>query len=330
MNVRGAAIQGGLAALGLVVAYTTWQREPERAPGEVTVIDVNQGDLQKIRYDEGKGKFVELEKRGGPDERVWLHLSADPQKKTPARELPGSEAATRLWERFAPLRAIRGLGVLKAPTLKEVGLNAPKQTLTVTARGAEYVFDVGEPPTGVASPYIKDRRDSRVYVLGNGLLSELGAAGVRLVDRSLHSFKPGDFDGFVVTAGAKSRRFTIDASENMFTAKVRQNGKIDDMAKNWHDKVWRTFVTDVLGKGEKPEHGTPTVTCKVEYTWRGKDKGFLELGRVTPPPPKDAKASTPPPASEVWARTERTASWDRLPSSVEPVLKECSKIAAGD
>ena len=38
MNVRGAAAQGGLAALGLVVAYATWQRQPERAPGEVIVV----------------------------------------------------------------------------------------------------------------------------------------------------------------------------------------------------------------------------------------------------------------------------------------------------
>src|SRR5438105_3314658 len=47
MNVRGAAVQSGLAALGLVVAYTTWQREPERAPGESIVVDVNKSDVQK-------------------------------------------------------------------------------------------------------------------------------------------------------------------------------------------------------------------------------------------------------------------------------------------
>ena len=56
MNVRGAAVQSGLAALGLVVAYTTWQREPERAPGEVIVIDVNKSDVQKVRFDDGAGK----------------------------------------------------------------------------------------------------------------------------------------------------------------------------------------------------------------------------------------------------------------------------------
>ena len=37
------------------------------------------------------------------------------------------------------------------------------------------------------------------------------------------------------------------------------------MAKNWHDKVWRMMVTEVLGKGELPSGGTPEVACKVEY-----------------------------------------------------------------
>src|SRR6185312_7152381 len=56
MNVRGAAVQSGLAALGLVVAYTTWQREPERAPGEVIVVDVNKSDVQSVRLDGADGK----------------------------------------------------------------------------------------------------------------------------------------------------------------------------------------------------------------------------------------------------------------------------------
>src|SRR6185369_1477169 len=119
MNVRGAAVQSGLAALGLVVAYTTWQREPERAPGEVVVVDVNKSDVKSIRLDDGNGKTVELERRqDGRDEepRVWLKLSADAKAKPPkpAREVPGNEGADRLWDKFAPLHATRALGTLPA------------------------------------------------------------------------------------------------------------------------------------------------------------------------------------------------------------------------
>ena len=116
MNVRGAAVQSGLAALGLVVAYTTWQREPERAPGEVIVVDVNKSDVQSVRIDEGDGKTVEMERRkdaSGEEPRVWLKLSADAKQKKPAREVPGNEGADRLWDKFGPLRATRALGTLK-------------------------------------------------------------------------------------------------------------------------------------------------------------------------------------------------------------------------
>ena len=333
MNVRGAAVQSGLAALGLVVAYTTWQREPERAPGEVVVVDVNKSDVTSVKLDDGGGKTTELERRkDGRDEepRVWLKLSADAKAKRPAREVPGNEGAERLWDKFAPLRATRALGTLKADKLKELGLDAPKKKLEVTARGVKHTFDIGSSPYGVSDPYVKDEADGRVYVLGGGVINDLESAGVRLVDRQLHGFKPGDYDSVTITAGGKSRTLTAPQAENAFAAKLlNKKGQPDDMAKNWHDKVWRLMVTDVLGKGEQPTAGTPEVACKVEYAWRGKQKGFVELGRVTPAPVA-SNVSAPPGATEAWARSEHTASWDKLPGNAEDVIKECSKIAAGE
>jgi len=333
MNVRGAAVQSGLAALGLVVAYTTWQREPDRAPGEVVVVDVNKSDVTSIKLDDGNGKTTELDRRkeGDDEPRVWLKLSADAKAKKPAREVPGNEGAERLWDKFAPLRATRALGTLKADKLKELGLDAPKKKLEVTARGVKHVFDIGSSPYGVSDPYVKDEQDGRVYVLGGGVINDLESAGVRLVDRQLHAFKPGDYDSVTITAGGKSRTLKAPPSENQFTAKLvnAKTGKPDDMAKNWHDKVWRMMVVDVLGKGEQPTDGTPEVACKVQYDWRGKQKGFVELARVTPAPVA-SNVSTPPKPPEAWARSEHTASWDKLPGNAEDVIKECSKIAAGE
>ncbi len=334
MNVRGAAIQSGLAALGLVAAYTTWQREPERAPGEVVVVDVNKSDVQKIRLDDGNGKWVELERRKearDEEPRVWMKVSADDKAKPPRpqREVPGNEGAERLWDKFAPLHATRALGTLKADKLKELGLDAPKKKLEVTARGVKHTFDVGSSPYGVSDPYVKDQQDGRVYVLGGGVINDLDAASVRLIDRQLHAFKPGDFDAVTISAGGKSRTLQAPPSENAFAAKLvnPKTGKPDELIKNWHDKVWRQMVTDVLGKGEMPSGGTPEVACKVEYSWHGKPKGFLELGRVAP---QAIASTTAQPQSEAWGRSERTASWVHLAGTADEVMKECGKIAAAE
>jgi hypothetical protein len=335
MNVRGAAVQSGLAALGLVVAYATWQREPERAPGEVIVIDANKEAVQKVRFDDGAGKWVELTRRRERDEepRVWLKLGPDAAKKSPQRELPGNEGAERLWDKFAPLRATRALGVLAGDKLKEVGLDGAKKKLEIEARGAKSSFVVGNPPFGgVSDPYVRDEHDQRVYVLGNGVLSDLESAGVRLVDRTLHGFKAGDFDSITVVAGGKTRQLTVQATDSPMISKILgKGGKPDELVRNWHEKVFRFFVTDVLGKGENPPGGTPEVVCKVSYSWRGKPKGFVEIGRLAAAAPPATQSSSPPaqpPAPDMWVRSEHTASWDKLPGTADEVAKECAKIAA--
>jgi hypothetical protein len=336
MNVRGAALQSGLAALGLVAAYATWQREPERAPGEAIVLDVNKGDIGKVRFDDGNGKWVELDRRSEPgldEPRVWLKVSEQKVPPAPSRELPGNDGATRLWEKFAPLRATRALGVLPADKLKELGLDAPKKQLEVTAKGEKHTFHVGSSPFNVSEPYVKDDKDGRVYVLGGGVISDLDAAGVRLVDRALHSFKPGEFDSVTVTAGDKKRELSAPPADSPMLQKLvgKKSGKPDEMAKNWHDKLWRASSIETLGKGEQPKAGTPEIACKVEYGERGKQKGFIEIGRVSVAAPTNVSTPTPPAATvENWARTEHTASWVKLPSSAEDVVKECAKVAAGE
>ena len=337
MNVRGAALQSGLAALGLVAAYATWQREPERAPGEVVVLDVNKGDIKQVRFDDGAGKWVELYRRNEPgldEPRVWLKLAETKTPPAPQRELPGNDGAVRLWDKLAPLRATRALGVLTGDKLKELGLDTAKKKLELTAKGEKHTFLVGSSPFAVSEPYVKDEHDGRVYVLGSGAITDLEAAGVRLVDRTMHAFKPVDFDGLVVSSGDKKRELSAPPSDNPMQSKLlsKKTGKPDDLAKNWHDKLFRSMVIDVLGKGELPKGGTPELQCKVEYTDKGKAKGFVELGRLGTAPPQNVSSPTPAPATQVetWARTEHTAGWVKLPASADDILKECSKVASGE
>jgi hypothetical protein len=338
MRTRGAAIQGGLAALGLVAAYATWQREPERAPGEAVVFDLGKSDITKIRYEDGT-KWVELEpKPAGADEdaaRVWLRVSAKPDAKPqpiPERVLRGNDGAQRLVDKFAPLRATRALGTLEAAKLKEFGLAESKKKIEVTARGDKRVLVVGTSPFGVSDPYVKDERDGRVYVLGGGVLTDLDNAGVRLVDRALHTIKGQDFDALTVEAGGKKRELVQTSAETPLAAKLASKKtpqKPDELAKNWHDKVWRLIVTEALGKDELPAGGAPQPALRIEYTLRGKTRGFLELGRVNAPAP--ANTSMPPAATvEIFGRSEHTAGWVKVPANAEDLLKEAEKVAAAE
>ncbi len=338
MRTQGAALQGGLAALGLIAAYTTWQREPERRAGEVVVVDASPSDVQKVRYEDATSatpKWVELDRRKEADgPRVWLRVSARAEQKAPERELRGNDSATKLFEKIAPLRATRALGVLGADKLKEVGLEAPKKHIELMTKSGKRTFSIGASPFGVSDPYVKDDSDGKVYVLGGGVVGDLDAASIRLVDRQIHDWKTTEYDGLAITAGGKKRELTQTTPEAPGQAKLAsKTGKTDDMAKNWHDKVWRLLVSDVLGKGETPAAGEPQIAARVDYTFHGRPRGFLELARVAgkaPEPAASASTPAPPPAvpMEYYARSESTAGWVKLGGSNEELVKEAEKLAA--
>jgi hypothetical protein len=331
MKTKAAAMQGGLAAIGLIAAYSTWQRAPDRPAGEVVIMDVGK-DLEKVRYDDGN-KFVELTAtRENGDTVVFLKIAANPATKTPERELRGNEGAVKLWEKFMPLRGTRSLGALAADKLKELGLDAPKKHIAVTAHGETRALDVGASPFGVSDPYVK-ASDGKVYVLGGAVVSDLDSAAIRLIERGLHAFKQQDWDGLTVAAGGKKRELVQVNAEQPMAAKIASKKtptKPDEMVKNWHDKVWRLFAAEILGRGEKPAGGDPAVALRVDYAAQGKSKGFIEIGRVQAPPPANVTSSAAPPPAELYGRTEHTAGWVKLPATAEDLIKEGEKIAAGE
>lgn len=330
MKARGAMVQGALGAVGLLAAWTTWQREPERPPGEAVVLDATHNDLTKVRYEDEK-KWVELEVRKG--DGVWIHTSARADLKLPERTVRGNEGADKLVDKFTPLRATRALGALGADKLKEFGLDAPKKKLLVTARGGQSTFLVGNSPYGVSDPYVKDDKDSKVYVLGGGVLSDLDGAATRLVDRTLHQFLPSEFDAISVAAAGKKREL-VQVNPESAGAKLAGKSnpsKPDDLAKNWHDKVWRLVATEVLGHGEDPASGAPQLAARLDYSFRGKSRGYIELARVTPPAkPEGTPPGAPPPGNEIYVRTEHTAGWVKVPSSTDDLLHEAEKVAAAE
>src|SRR6185369_14940631 len=101
--------------------------------------------------------------------------------KMPDRLVRGNESAQRLFDRFTPLRASRGLGALDSGKLKELGLETPKKTIEVTARGVKRKYAIVPAPPGGSDPYLKDLQDNKVYIVDRSILSDLQSARTNLV-----------------------------------------------------------------------------------------------------------------------------------------------------
>jgi hypothetical protein len=340
---RSVALQGGLAAAGLLLAFSTWQREPERAPGEAIVIDAPRNDVTRIRY-EDEDNILGLDRRSGGDEPVvGLHLEERPKQgmpakqgdplpppvppSTPPRDVLGNSDAVKLLDRFAPLVSPRAFGVLDKKKLPELGLDEVKRHLEVVVRGETRKYDVGiamHAQNGEA--FLRDARDQRIYLMPRGLLQEL-SNGKRLVDPRLHLFDSKEFDRIVVQAGGKKRELLHQGRDNFSTegyASAKTPDKRDAMAKNWHDSLWRTFPMEVLGKGELPKAGTLKPALRVEYFEKGKSVGWIEVAKLD----GGSNASGSSDGQDtLYARSEHTVGWTHL-HAPESMLTDAEKVAA--
>ncbi|HEX8699529.1 MAG TPA: hypothetical protein VF815_11875 [Myxococcaceae bacterium] len=363
MNVRGVTLQAGLAVVGLVAAFLVWQREPEGAPGEVTVLDVSKRSLQRVRYDDA-ARFVELFRDANDEDTVWVRLgdkppppppvasAADggvpaggadagvgpvgstdggtpgavaaatpavvPPPPAPPRELRGNEAAKTLLGRFAPLRANRALGEMDAKKLEELGLTNSPRKLTLTVEGKEQTFTLASSTGNAWGPPYLLRGDGRVFLLGPTILPDLEGALNRLVDRRLHAFELGDFDSFTVTQGKNSRTFLVSGKPQQGPITIApQNApdKPDEFVRNWHDRVWRLVVMDMLGRGAEPPGGAPEELFRVEYKRGDKVVGQATVARGT--------------RGDLYLRTEHTESWVKLQAGVDTLASEAVKVATG-
>jgi hypothetical protein len=347
MSPRSVAIQGALALLALVLAYATWQRPPERQAGEVFVLDITKNDLEKVRFEDQEAKSWSELARGKDDEGsfITLRLSGFDSTgvampaghpgialKQPERLIRGNETADRLFERFAPLRAQRALGVLDASKLKELGLDKTKKFVEISARGWKRRFAIVSAPPGGDSPYIKDVQDNKVYVIPRQALSDLQSATTNLPERRLHRFRIEDVDKLVIEGAGKRRELVATRIEDfpgIRLAPAEARDKPDATLKNWHDRVFSLFPTEVLGKDEVPTGGAPARVLRLEYFSRGRRIGWTELARGSAPGQNvSSAAGAPPPAVPTFVRSEFTLGWFKLGPDTQALLTEGETLVA--
>jgi hypothetical protein len=336
MTPRSVALQGGMAFLALILAYTTWQRSPELQAGEVFVIDSTKNDLEKIRFEDAEsktwtevakakdaeGSFISVRLSGYDNTGLGLP-SGHPgiALKQAERLVRGNETATRLFERFAPLRATRALGVLDASMVKDLGLDTTKKSIEVTTRGVKRRFGIVPAPPGGSDPYLQDQQDKKVYIVPRPVLSDLQSASSNLIERKLHNFRLEDIDHVTVESGGKKRELVgsrIEDFPGIRLAPAETPDKPDPTLKNWNDKVFGLFPSEVLGQGEVPAAGPPVVAVRVEYSSRGRHLGFVELARGA----TSAVSTTAPVKADIYARSEFNLGWYRLAADSQNLVTE--------
>ena len=262
---------------------------------------------------------------GGTPAADRASTAAPPREtKLPDREVRANDTAEKLFDRFAPLRASRSLGVLDDAKRRELGLESSRKRLEVFARGgrhASYVMAVSA--LGAGAPYLQSDQDKRVYLLSGSIATDLDAASTRLVDRRLHLFKPSDYDALLVKVDDRQRdllELPAEGSQPQKLASTKTPTKPDEFARNWHDRIWRLVVTEVLGRAEVPSSGDPKVAIRIDYRYRQKPVGWIEVSQPRP--------ATSGPVPEIYARTEHTAGWVKVHAIGEDLVKEGKKVVA--
>lgn len=347
MKARSAAIQGALAAAGLVAAYVTWQRPPETQKKESVIIaDANKNSLERVSYSDGT-RVVTVEKKdrfyvtlaylpgkrpeydaGSPMDELDAGTLPDggvmpkrppPPPPVPDRTVYANERAEQLWTKLTPFEGTRALGAISTEKLSELGLEGSPRRLELTISGAPVSFVINKQVAGLAGSYAQNEKTKDVFLVSNQLFNELDPNSTVLVDRRLHTFKLTEFDAFTVSSGGKTASYVASGADipaTMRIAPAATPDKPDELTKNWHDKIWsRLVVTEVLSKDEPPRNGAPEVVLRLEYSLKGKPVGWLELAN-------DEKQAW-------WARSENTASWVALHSGTQDIALEGSKLAQG-
>ena len=306
---RELTVLGILAGLGLLVAFLVGRHptaEGALVPPLLTTARL--GDLQRIQYRDEQRTIDVLRRE---PKRFWVTIVArDADGGLKTRETPLSERGMGALTRFAPLRAVRELGVLPKEKLAELGLEPPTASLEIIASGSTQAFVAAPPGIGVVGGYLMDD-SGRVYLVDRELLTALTSNPARLVERRLHEFPTDEVEAVEVRVGTASHRYQWNAAAGMF---VDARGARAPKMTSWLERLWSVLGgIDVLGLGEYPPNGFPVPLFRLEYGLKENREAWLSIGRDT--------------TGKLWAQSDTSANWVLLPDEFDIFVDELTSGA---
>ena len=134
----------------------------------------------------------------------------------------------------------------------------------------------------------------------------------------------------MISSGGKQKEYAQVGRESRATAGFappKTPDKRDQMAKNWHDAVWRIFPMDVLGQGRRARGRADADGPR--RLLRGEEAvGWIELAKLEPARSGVGGSAMTPPPADIYARTEHTVGWVKLNAGTQLIADAQKLIAA--
>ncbi len=334
--MRGRHVAGlaAITAAALLAAFLSWRHPHFSTSASPILLAASTGSLQRIHFDDGT-HALDLVKEGGAQSRWWLTLAPPPGATEPDggqrvafdddagtprplnyQETPAGTRAEQVLQAFAPLRAVRDLGMLSKERLGELGLSNQKRRLEIVTGGILTRFIASDPREGIIGAYLMNA-EGRVYLVDSHFLTALDPTSNALVDRRLHPWPETDINFVLMAMGEKNMNFVrMNGPENLGVrfARVSSPTEVDSAFTAWHEKVWNDLVvTRVLGRAEIPAVGVPQRIFILKYSRTVGSAAWLEF----------AEDST----GAFWARSESTASWNGISAQAASIIREGRRLA---
>ena len=276
-------LYGSLLFVLLIGAYFSYTRE-EPAPGtteKVTILDVPKESLKKIEL-YAKTQTVAVSFKTDEQGKEYSWFAVEQNKKT--RTFVGNDKVEKMFETFAPFKAIRSLGKLNADELKETKLDPAERKLILTVKSEAKEFDVGGRTSGARDHYVRTKGGQEVFLVGSAVLGDLEFPEGRFMQRKLYEKDLKEVEKITLMANGKTKsilhRNRLAQTDAFWASEAKPDEKSETLG-NYVDKLDKLSVSDYPNEGEKlPREGAPIL----EVTWYGEDEskplGNAEIWRV--------------------------------------------------
>lgn len=250
---------GVLAIAATALAFAAWTK-PVRSEKDPSVMVVD-GSVERLGEIEWADEtFNVVIKRNGGLSTITTTNMKNPDEKRVTADFPLSKRGEEVLATLAPFRAARSLGHPDEKRSKDLGLDAPKNTLTIKYGSNVTKLDVGSSTYGAGNFFVR-APSGEVFLVPATSLTPLKSGAASMVERNLFNVTRDKIDRVVVSANGKSRTLISSSANTEFND---GDTKVEK-AQGWVDSLYKLRV---LNRAE----AVPQEAPKFEAVIRANDR----------------------------------------------------------